>query len=196
MSYLTVARPAEVEEIIKGSRFLGFAFTVDSASEAGPRLEEVQGRHRGASHHPWAYAIGAEYRFSDDGEPGGTAGRPMLEVLQRRGLDHVLGVVARYFGGTKLGAGGLVRAYSGTLAKALDAAGVREVKPRMRLQVHLPFGDMDAAHRLLDGWAELEKGPPDYDGEGMKLELELPLEDIDALKGELVRLSRGAVRFL
>ncbi|MDQ3398730.1 MAG: YigZ family protein, partial [Deinococcota bacterium] len=111
MSYLTVAGPGQHEEIIKGSRFLGFVAQVDSVEEALAFVEGVRERYRGASHHPWAYMLSPEYRFSDDGEPGGTAGRPMLEVLQRRELDRVIAVVTRYFGGTKLGAGGLVRAY-------------------------------------------------------------------------------------
>ncbi len=74
MTYLTVAKPAEHEEIVKGSRFLGFAFTVESAEEAAAKLEGVRERDADATHHAWAYVLGPEYRFSDDGEPGGTAG--------------------------------------------------------------------------------------------------------------------------
>ena len=89
---------------------------------------------------------------------GETAGRPMLEVLNKRGLEHVLAVVTRYFGGTKLGAGGLVRAYSGSLAKALDEAGTYQVKDRCKLAFEVPFAAMDSVHRLLDDWPELSKG--------------------------------------
>ncbi len=196
MSYLTVAGPGQHEEIIKGSRFLGFVAQVDSVEEALAFVEGVRERYRGASHHPWAYMLSPEYRFSDDGEPGGTAGRPMLEVLQRRELDRVIAVVTRYFGGTKLGAGGLVRAYSGTLAKALDVAGVVAVRPRARLAIGLPFGDMNVAYRFLDSWPGLKKGEADYDALGLRLELELFEADLEAVKAELVRFSRGAVRFM
>ena len=127
-SYFTVAKEAEVEEVIKGSKFIGFVSSVRSVEAALAKLGEVRARYPDATHHCWAYRIGDELRFSDDGEPGGTAGRPMLETLQKRDLDRVIGIVTRYYGGAKLGAGGLVRAYGGTLAKTLDVAGVQEVK--------------------------------------------------------------------
>lgn len=192
--YLSVARAAEAEELVKGSSFFAAVQGVTSVGEALAFVEAARSRRPDASHHAWAYLIGSEYRFSDDGEPGGTAGRPMLEVLQRRGLSGVAGVVTRYFGGTKLGAGGLVRAYGGALARALDLAGVARVRPRVRLEVHLPFADMDAAHRLLDAWPGLVKGAPRYDSEGMALTLELPRDARTALEARLVALSRGKVR--
>lgn len=193
--YFTVARRAEAEEVAKGSRFLARVARAASVAEALAFTEEVRARDPGATHHAWAYLVGADYRFSDDGEPAGTAGRPMLEVLQRRGLDRVVGVVTRTYGGTKLGAGGLVRAYGGTFAKALDLAGSEEVRPRTRLALHLPFACMDAAHRLLDAWPGLEKSAPDFDGEGMRLRLELPREGVEPLKTRLAELSRGGARF-
>lgn len=120
MPYLSVAKTHVREEVVKGSSFLALVTRVKGVDDALAKLAEVRARHPDATHNCWAYRIGAELRFSDDGEPGGTAGRPMLEVLQKRDLDFVLAVVTRYYGGTKLGAGGLVRAYGGSLAKALD----------------------------------------------------------------------------
>ena len=116
----------------------------------------------------------------------------MLEVLTRRDLNEVVAVVTRFFGGTKLGAGGLVRAYSGTLAKALDAAGVVEVKPQVRMRVAVPFAEMDTLHRLLDNWPLLTKGTPEYTARGMRLELRLLEEDVASLQEELEALTRGA----
>ena len=192
MSFLTVARAAELEELIKGSRFVARVARAKTVEEATAFLEEARTRYPDASHHTWAYRIGDAYRFSDDGEPGGTAGRPMLEVLTRRDLNEVAAVVTRFFGGTKLGAGGLVRAYGGTLAKALDAAGVVEVKPQVRARVAVPFADMDTVHRLLDDWPLLAKGTPKYTAQGMRLELRLLEEDVADLRERLETLTRGS----
>ncbi len=192
MSFLTVARTTELEALIKGSRFIARVARAKAVEEANAFLEEAKTRYPDASHHTWAYRIGVAYRFSDDGEPGGTAGRPMLEVLTRRDLNEVAAVVTRFFGGTKLGAGGLVRAYSATLAKALDAAGVAEVKPQVRARVAVPFAEMDTVHRLLDGWPLLTKGAPEYTADGMRLELRLLEEDVASLRDELETLTRGS----
>lgn len=192
--YFTVANETELEEVIKGSRFIGFVSSVQSVEAALAKLEQVRQTYPDATHHPWAYLIGADMRFSDDGEPGGTAGRPMLETLQKRELDRALGVVTRYYGGTKLGAGGLVRAYSGTLAKTLDAARVAQVKPTMTLSVAAPFTDMDAVHRLLDAWRGLRKGEADYTAQGLRLTVTLFCEDKVRLEDELREVTRGSAR--
>ena len=196
MSFFTVARMAELEDLIKASRFIAWVARAKTVEEATAFLEEARARYPDASHHTWAYRIGDAYRFSDDGEPGGTAGRPMLEVLTRRDLNEVMAVVTRFFGGTKLGAGGLVRAYSGTLAKALDAAGVVEVKPQVRLRVAVPFAEMDTLHRLLDEWPLLTKGAPEYTAEGMRLELLLLEEDVSSLREQLEALTRGSANLI
>ncbi|MCU0692466.1 MAG: YigZ family protein, partial [Polyangiaceae bacterium] len=110
----TLRADAEHECLIKKSRFLARAARADTADEAMAFLQRV--RDDTASHNCWAYRIGELYRFSDDGEPGGTAGRPILSAIEGQRVDHVMVVVARHFGGIKLGAGGLVRAYGGTAA--------------------------------------------------------------------------------
>ena len=108
----TLAAESAHEQVIKRSRFLAVASRADSPEAALVWL----GRNAAsdASHNCWAYRVGNEYRFSDDGEPGGTAGRPILAAIEGAGLDHVIVVVTRWYGGVKLGAGGLVRAYGGT----------------------------------------------------------------------------------
>ena len=192
-SYFTVAKETELEEVIKGSRFVGFVSSVRNVEAALAKLEEVRATYPDATHHCWAYLIGAEVRFSDDGEPSGTAGRPMLETLQKRELNRVLGVVTRYYGGTKLGAGGLVRAYSGTLAKTLDAAGVVQVKPTVNRIVSVPFAEMDAVHRLLNEWRGLRKGEADYTAQGLRLAVTFFAEDEKRLERELTEVTRGQV---
>ncbi len=196
-SYFTVAKETEFEEVVKGSRFIGRVSSARSVQAALAKLEAVRATYPDATHHPWAYLIGSELRFSDDGEPGGTAGRPMLETLQKHGqkraLDRVVGVVTRYYGGTKLGAGGLVRAYGGTLAKTLDAAGVVEVKPTVTLFVNVPFTELDTVHRLLDAWRGLRKGEPEYTAQGLRLAVTLFAEDEERLARTLTEVTRGQV---
>ncbi len=196
MPYSSVAKTHVREEIIKGSSFLAFVTRVTNVADALGKLGEVRARHADATHNPWAYRIGAELRFSDDGEPGGTAGRPMLEVLQKRDLDFVLAVVTRYYGGTKLGAGGLVRAYSGSLAKALDEAGVLEVRETVTRTVGAPFSDLDAVHRLLDGWTGLHKGEAEYTADGLLLGVTFFADDEAPLTDALTEVTRGAATLL
>ena len=196
MGYVTVAQTVERLEVIKNSKFLALVTPLKNVDEVEGLLEEICSRTPDASHHCFAYKVSSAMRFSDDGEPGGTAGRPMLEVLDKRGLDHVLGVVSRTFGGTKLGAGGLVRAYSGSLAKALDEAGTRQVKDRVTVTLEIPFSEMDSVHRLLDDWAELRKRDPEYSAAGTQLTVSLPEDDLAKFRGELEGLTRGQVKWL
>ncbi|MBX3139760.1 MAG: YigZ family protein [Trueperaceae bacterium] len=200
MAHVTVAGEASLEQSIQGSRFIAFVFEADSPESVLGRLASVRGDHPDATHHCWAFRVGPIKRFSDDGEPGGTAGRPMLEVVLKRGLDHVGGVVVRYYGGKKLGAGGLVRAYSGTLAKAFDLAGVREVVDVVSVRVWVPFAGTDVALRLLDelGRAEafnpLVRGAPGFDERGMNVEVSVPASALAELEARLQEATNGAAK--
>ena len=144
--YKTLTRDAQAEYGVQKSRFIGRAAPARSAEEALAVLEQEKLRHREASHHCYAYIIGQNegiMRYSDDGEPGGTAGMPILGVLRARSLTDCVCVVTRYFGGVLLGAGGLTRAYSHTCALALGAAGVCEMFPTQRwlYEVEYPLWD-------------------------------------------------------
>lgn len=135
--YLVPTQFGEDEFTEKRSRFIGRVWPVETEEEALERIQQVKKQHYDATHNCWAYIIkdGAT-RFSDDGEPGGTAGMPMVQVLQREGLYNIVCVVTRYFGGILLGAGGLVRAYTKGAKIAVDAAG-KSVK-RVWTAVYLP----------------------------------------------------------
>ena len=191
MPYVTVAKAHAREETVKGSSFIAFVTPVQSVDDALTKLNEVRTEHAEATHNPFAYRVGPEMRFSDDGEPGGTAGRPLLEVLQKRGVDFVLAVVTRYYGGTKLGAGGLVRSYSGSLARVLDEAGVVTVRETVTRAVSVPFSDMDAVHRLLDAWAGLRKGEAAYSAAGLELNVTLYADDETFLADALTEATWG-----
>ncbi|RIV17163.1 DUF1949 domain-containing protein [Alicyclobacillaceae bacterium I2511] len=140
--FVTVERTAVAEVVIKKSRFIGQVVPVRSVEMAETALAEVRAAHKGARHHCFAYRVGLGVpveRYADDGEPGGTAGRPILEVLRRKDLRNVLGVVTRYFGGTLLGANGLVRAYTEATAAAVAAATPLSCQPMCQWTVHCDY---------------------------------------------------------
>lgn len=143
-SYLTVARDATAELEVKRSRFLTTLRRVDTEEQARGLVARLRKEHWDARHHCSAFVIGPDGRLrrsSDDGEPAGTAGAPMLEVLRGAGVSDVAVVVTRWFGGTLLGAGGLVRAYGDAVRAGLDAAGTRRRELLQEVAVSLPHGD-------------------------------------------------------
>lgn len=132
---------SETELVEKRSRFIGQVWRVSSEEEARARIEETKKKRYDARHNCWCYRIraGGVERYSDDGEPQGTAGVPMLSVFQKADVTNLCCVVTRYFGGVLLGAGGLVRAYSQTARDTLDAAGVGKMQPWTRLSLTAPY---------------------------------------------------------
>ena len=138
--YLVPTAFGEDEFIEKKSRFIGRLWPVETEEAAMEKIQEMKKQHYDATHNCWAYIIhGGAVRFSDDGEPGGTAGMPMLQVLQREGLHNCVCVVTRYFGGVLLGAGGLVRAYTKGAKIAVDAAGKSMKRVWTVLYVPCPY---------------------------------------------------------
>lgn len=141
-SYKTIKQAAQDEFIVNKSRFIGYACPCETEEEALAFLKRIREKHRDATHNCYAYVIGANagiMRYSDDGEPGGTAGLPMMEVLKNRGVVNCCVVVTRYFGGVLLGAGGLVRAYTHGCAIALDAAQVSMMEKSVRVLFDVPY---------------------------------------------------------
>ena len=140
--YKTFMRRASDEFIVNKSRFIGYGCPCETEEEALAFLNEIRSKHRDATHNCYAYIIGANMgvmRYSDDGEPGGTAGMPIIEVMKARGVTNCAVVVTRYFGGVLLGAGGLVRAYSQGAAAAVNACGVGVMHPTARYMVEIPY---------------------------------------------------------
>ncbi len=139
--YKSVKQCSEAEYTVNRSRFIGRCFPVESEEAALCLLGDIRKKHWDATHNCFAYRIGenAAARFSDDGEPGGTAGKPIMDVLTGRGLTNVLCVVTRYFGGILLGAGGLVRAYSKSAADAVAKAGVVSYLPGTILDIPMGY---------------------------------------------------------
>ncbi len=136
---LTLHTPVHSELVIKKSRFLGCVQPVADRAGALAVVAQLRAQHPGAAHVCWALLAGGQSAANDDGEPGGTAGRPMLEVLRHQDLEGVLATVVRYFGGVKLGAGGLVRAYTDAVAQALLGAEKIPLRRRVALRCAAPY---------------------------------------------------------
>ena len=148
--YLVPRGVGQAEYIEKKSRFLGGVYPVTSEQEAKEILERVRRQHYDARHNCWCYILkSGQKRYSDDGEPQGTAGQPMLNVFERERVVDVLCVVTRYFGGILLGAGGLCRAYTKAAKDALDAAGISKMQPWLRQQITVPYALFERAKLLI-----------------------------------------------
>lgn len=193
-SYRTLAAPATAEPPkTKGSRFIGEAVPVLSAEEALAHVEAVRQREHAATHHCWAYRLGPDApapRFNDDGEPSGSAGPPILREIEGRELHGVCVVVTRYYGGTKLGVGGLVRAYGEAAGAALDAARLREVVIRSPVRLQFAFEDTAPAMRLLDQF-DADVADQSYTPEGTTLALRVRRSQAEALRAAFVEATRG-----
>ncbi len=188
---LTLSVACNYQEEIRKSRFLAHAAPVRSAAEAQAFIQLAS--DPGASHNCWAWKVGQQYRSSDDGEPGGTAGRPMLAAIEAQGFDCVVVVVTRWYGGIQLGTGGLARAYGGSAAKCLQGGQHLERVQRQHGHCHLYFAELPLLKAQLAGLDALLQ-TEQYDGEGAQLELAVPPAQLPALQRLLADLSRGRVQ--
>ncbi len=178
--FKTLSKPSETEKTERRSVFLGYASPVTTEEEALEFIAKIKKRHSDATHNVYAYILrGSISRFSDDGEPHGTAGLPVLEVLRKEDVTDAVIVVTRYFGGILLGAGGLVRAYSASAKLALDAAVVKECKPFVLFGITCGYGEYQKLGRLfeLNG---VKNAETEY-GEGVCVTACCPEERYDAL---------------
>lgn len=184
----TLVAPFQHSEEIRKSRFLAQAAPVDTPQQALAYVQQVS--DVSATHNCWAYRIGQDYRFNDDGEPGGTAGRPILQAIEGQVIDRVVVVVTRWYGGIKLGAGGLVRAYGGTAAECLRLAERTPIVAMTRLGVHCDFAELALMKaRLKELGAEIEQ--ESFDAVGVTLHLRLPADRAVEARARIVDISRG-----
>lgn len=191
--YLQPAGFGEAEFTEKRSRFIGRVWPVESASEATERIDEMRRRHYDATHNVYAYILrdGGTMRYSDDGEPQGTSGRPTLNVFVQEGIVNVCCVVTRYFGGTLLGAGGLVRAYSAAAKAALDAAGVCRMAEWTSLAVECPYSFYERVCRLAERHGAMTENTSF--AADVALEMLVRADRTEAFARELTELSSGAI---
>jgi uncharacterized YigZ family protein len=185
----TLAATVSAEIDIRKSRFIALAIPVADRAAAMRELEALRALHPGATHVCWALLAGGESGMSDDGEPSGTAGRPILEVLRHHEVDGVLAAVVRYYGGIKLGAGGLVRAYTDAIATTMQLAQRIERVPLGMLQVEVDYADEARVRR----WVEQEGHELDDPGYGMtvRMSIHMPLAVLDKAADSIRDLTHG-----
>ena len=189
--YLVPTRASETQFTEKRSTFIGRVFPVETVEEARARIDEVKKRHHDARHNCWCYLIReGPVRYSDDGEPQGTAGQPMLGVFQKEGITNVCCVVTRYFGGVLLGAGGLVRAYTQSAKDALDAAGISAVRRWLELAVECPYSFLERV-KLICAAQGGAVGEIEY-AAAVTVHALLPEEGAEAFRASITELSAGA----
>ncbi len=190
--YLVPTGYGEDEFTEKRSRFIGRIWLVETEEEALSKIQEMKKQHYDATHNCWAYIIhGGAVRFSDDGEPGGTAGMPMLQVLQREGLNNVVCVVTRYFGGILLGAGGLVRAYTKGAKIAVDAAGKSIKRVWTVLYVPCPYSFYERVKLEIEAFGGILRST-DF-GAQVDMETLFPQANAQLFLDRLTDLTSGTV---
>jgi len=191
--YRTVAEPATARFVVRGSEFLGHVRPVEGVEEAESFVESVREEYADATHNVPAYRVRTggdllrEYA-SDDGEPSGSAGKPALNVFVGRELENVAAVVTRYYGGTNLGVGGLVRAYSRAVNEAVDRAGVVERRPHERLSITVGYDDSGTVRGIVES-ADCEF-EADYGAE-VSFDVRVPVAEADSLRDRLRSATSG-----
>lgn len=195
--YYTIKGAGESQYREKMSRFLSFALPVCSADEVRQLIKDFQNRYHDARHVCWAYMLGperAEWQVNDNGEPSGTAGRPILGQINSRGLTDVMVVVVRYFGGIKLGTSGLIAAYREAASLALDEAGIKEMRRKRRIRVTFGYETTDRVMRVVKS--------PDVDVISKRfdnlcsVEIEFPLDAAPEIEGKLFSVEGSFIEEL
>jgi len=192
-SYRTLAGPGQAAFEIRGSEFVGHVRPVETVAEAEAFVDAVREEYDDATHNVPAYRVRVDPLrewSSDDGEPSGSAGKPMLNVLQGQELENVVAVVTRYYGGTNLGVGGLVRAYSRAVTDAVGATDVVEEEPHERFAVVVEYDDSGTVRGILESaGVEFEA---DY-GADVRFAVRVPVADAEALRDRLRSATSGRV---
>lgn len=190
--YYVPARDSETEFTEKRSRFIGHVWRVETEEAAREKIAQMKAKYYDARHNCWCYAIhGGPERYSDDGEPQGSAGLPMLEVFRREGVRGFVCVVTRYFGGVLLGTGGLLRAYTKSAKDALDAAGLSVVRLWTAVEIPCSYA---AAERMKQELAACGGAVEAVDyGAAVTIRGLVPAEAVDAFRARIFDLSGGAV---
>ncbi len=182
---------SRIEVEIKRSRFVAHAGRVDSQADTLTFYESVM--DPSATHNCWAWKLDHQYRFNDDGEPAGTAGKPILSAIEGKGLEHTMVVVTRYYGGIKLGVGGLVRAYSGSASQCIDNASLIDVQPVVRCCIEAGFDWTGQVYAAIEA-CSADKLSEDFESEGVRVWVEIQEPDAGRLESLLRDMTRGEAR--
>ena len=188
----TLAKREVFEQEIKRSRFLAIALPV--ADEDAAKDFIARESYSDANHNCWAWRIGQNYRFNDDGEPSGTAGKPILQAIDGLELDNVAVLVTRWFGGTLLGSGGLIRAYGGSAALCLRAAELIELIPTETVYIRAHFSELALIKARLAGVDHLAITSEAFHNTGADLRLEVPVAEKDTVLRMLTDITHGRIQ--
>ena len=195
--YKTLKAAASDEFIVNKSRFIGYASPCETEEEALAFLKSIREKHKDATHNCYAYVIGQNagiMRYNDDGEPGGTAGMPIIEVIKARGVVNCCVVVTRYFGGVLLGAGGLVRAYTKGCVVALNAAQVVTMEESQRILMDIPYPMWDKINYHLQSLPQITEHTEF--GASVSVTLLVRVKDVEMVIEKLNTLSDGKLDYL
>lgn len=188
----TIKNDVQTEQIINKSRFITYLYKVASEEEAREKLKEIRKKHYDATHNCYSYIIGRDAeisKFSDDGEPSGTAGVVIYDVLLKNNLTNILAIVTRYYGGIKLGAGGLVRAYSSSTAIAVDAAEIEEIIDYIHLSLTVDYSILGLVEKYISDYEVLSK---DF-GANITIIIKVPELESQDLQAELIDISKNTI---
>lgn len=193
IQYKTVLEEASAEQIIEKSRFIAYVKPVESKEEADAFIASVRARHKTATHNVPAMVVGDQFQLqwaSDDGEPQGTSGAPIVQMLVKEGITNVAVVVTRYFGGIKLGTGGLVRAYTGSAKLGLEAAGICRVKEMALLRFKVDYSFLSKIQNLAQG-GKFSIEDIVYE-EAVTLNISAEMEDAEEVRAMFADLTSGS----
>ncbi len=194
-SYRTVSGRGEDRFEVRGSEFIGYVSPAETIEEAEAFIETIENLHPDATHNVPAYRVRAEplrEYSSDDNEPSGSAGKPALNVLQQEGLENVVAVITRYYGGTKLGVGGLARAYARGVKVAVADAGTVSQQPHERFEIHVEYDDSGTIRGILES-SEVEFDAT-YDA-SVSFSVRVPVDEAADLRDRLRSATSGRVSF-
>ena len=193
-SYFTIASRASYEFKVKGSRFIGIGVPVENEDDALTALNDIRKKEFSATHHCYAYTVGIEsekFKYSDDGEPNGTAGRPIYNAIVGRKIQNILVVVVRYYGGTKLGTGGLTRAYTQATIDMLNKANIVEKLICEQLSFSIPFSFYDRMMRIINA-GKFTILSQDF-AEEVSMEIEIRKSKVEQFITEFIEITGGKI---
>lgn len=188
----TIKNEIVTEQIINKSRFITYLFPVKDEDDAKEKLEMIRKKHYDATHNCYCYIVGDTaniMKFSDDGEPQGTAGVIIYNCLEKNNLTNVLAIVTRYFGGIKLGAGGLVRAYSSSTAKAVEEAKIIKIIKYEKVQIICDYSNLSIIEKHTSNYEQISK---DFSTK-ITITIVVPADEVISLKNKLIDLTKDSI---
>ncbi len=194
LKFKTLKRPGQAERSFRNSTFIGYAFPISDEDDAKIFIKKIKDRHNDADHNVSAYRINKgdvlAMKYDDDGEPAGSSGKPVFKILEMKDLSNVVVIVSRYFGGVKLGFGGLTRAYRETAIEAIENAGITLECEKTILKIEANYSDMDVVSRTVNQYGNILK--TDYSC-NVNCEIEVEVEQVDELIEKIKNITSNRV---